>query len=738
MALTGIWRTIIISTLMPFALLGKFWRLLREWLLYSVYKYRYDPLDRDEDEIRVLRFEDQDDRTPHLLRCTLHRVSLNNTLPEYDLLGASKIWESPTEATRAWLELDMHQTPGSPVGAHWPNISARRFQEDYYDVMEISGPSLVAIPPRFTWGDFEAISYCWESEDRNSIVLVDGKRCRVTSNLEALLHQLRDLPEALTGMSFWIDGLCINQDDISEKNHQVSLMKRIYSEALSTIVWLGPGDSTSDRAMDMLSQSIYKYRPPDWSGADWQAIVALCGRNYFNRMWIIQELALNSNLSVFICGERVLPRERLEVVCGHMRSQAGKISVSIAEVEQSNSGRGKIDQEYVWRLSEKIKTLLTLSPSRAYRDHERLYVLAQQSQATDPKDKIYALLGLFHEQIATRVELDYAKTKETVYMEFASQMLDRCTRLDEVLSWCTFDESNPLPSWVPDWSARVDRNHIYWFRKRSAGGEGVPAWSLTGSGSILLNKGINIDTVDEMTSPSSSTLPYRATADYMPRVYGQQAKFGRYQNWRGLCDALRRTLVHDNPFAASRGDVLELHWVDWEVLENQPRKHILELTTETTDHWRKFDRFRQTNAHFSIFGFPLSEFFAKLSGSSAENIARLFVPEDNSQRSIEHTYEGGHTDYSSSLRELLTLLVVGLHGRRMMITRTGFLGLVPEETKVGDTVAILLGCGYPVILRPCGDGYKYVGECYIDGLMNGEAIEAANRGEYEVKNISIL
>lgn len=58
--------------------------------------------------------------------------------------------------------------------------------------------------------------------------------------------------------------------------------------------------------------------------------------------------------------------------------------------------------------------------------------------------------------------------------------------------------------------------------------------------------------------------------------------------------------------------------------------------------------------------------------------------------------------------------------------------------KFGDTVAILLGCNYPVLLRPFEDGYKYVGECYVDVIMNGEAVEAADRGECEIEDVVLL
>lgn len=251
----------------------------------------------------------------------------------------------------------------------------------------------------------------------------------VTQNLEILLWRLRSLPDSRSDMSFWIDGLCINQDDISEKNHQVGLMKRIYSQSLSTIVWLGAADTSSDHAMDALQSG-------PGSGADWQAVLTLWARSYFNRMWIVQELALNKNLSMLICGEKTISRRVFLRHCGSVPSRSGVIAEMIAANNQTNTGQTSIDQDYVWSLATKVKRLLLVP---AFGTHpEWLLDLASKSFTTDPRDKIYGLLGLLPDFIVARVDLDYAKPKGVVYLEFASQMLDQCTRLDEALSWCTF------------------------------------------------------------------------------------------------------------------------------------------------------------------------------------------------------------------------------------------------------------------------------------------------------------
>ena len=70
----------------------------------------------------------------------------------------------------------------------------------------------------------------------------------------------------------------------------------------------------------------------------------------------------------------------------------------------------------------------------------------------------------------------------------------------------------------------------------------------------------------------------------------------------------------------------------------------------------------------------------------------------------------------------LSRIAFQTRGRSSFTTVDGYIGLAPTATKPNDEVCILLGCQTPLVLRPCGDGsHKVVGECYIDGFMDGAA-----------------
>ncbi|MCJ1378622.1 hypothetical protein MMC17_001721 [Xylographa soralifera] len=51
------------------------------------------------------------------------------------------------------------------------------------------------------------------------------------------------------------------------------------------------------------------------------------------------------------------------------------------------------------------------------------------------------------------------------------------------------------------------------------------------------------------------------------------------------------------------------------------------------------------------------------------------------------------------------------------------LGLCPRDCRQGDLVCILHGSNVPVLLRPQGNYYEVVGQCYVHGIMEGEAVD---------------
>ena len=89
---------------------------------------------------------------------------------------------------------------------------------------------------------FRALSYTWGPPEETKTIILEGIQVQVRKNLWQALYYLRS---ANTELCLWIDALSINQDDVKERNNQVSMMGHIYNKAVEVFVWLGPESNSS-------------------------------------------------------------------------------------------------------------------------------------------------------------------------------------------------------------------------------------------------------------------------------------------------------------------------------------------------------------------------------------------------------------------------------------------------------------------------------------------------------------
>ena len=161
---------------------------------------------------------------------------------------------------------------------------------------------------------YVALSYTWGTSLPKHVIHIDGKEFTVSDNLYAALEMLQ---RTGTTRFIWIDAICINQTDLTERSAQVSLMNAIYRSADRVVVWLGQAADDSDFAIEtmqtwakMIPRSSEQYwekvasiKPSDLtfcgpSGTTahraWLAIRALWERGWWRRAWIVQEATLSA------------------------------------------------------------------------------------------------------------------------------------------------------------------------------------------------------------------------------------------------------------------------------------------------------------------------------------------------------------------------------------------------------------------------------------------------------------
>lgn len=100
----------------------------------------------------------------------------------------------------------------------------------------------------------------------------------------------------------------------------------------------------------------------------------------------------------------------------------------------------------------------------------------------------------------------------------------------------------------------------------------------------------------------------------------------------------------------------------------------------------------------------------------------------------EHLSDGEYEDAVNGTKTYFHAVHRSTKNRRIFITDEGHIGLAPLDTKAGDSLVVLFGSRFPIILRPAADQtWVVVGHCYAHGLMDGEAIY---RGKHAVRYAS--
>jgi hypothetical protein len=626
--------------------------------------------------------------------------------------------------------------------------------------------SNVPIFPRHNWGDFEALSYCWESEKAEKEIVLDGTVTGVPKNLEAALQAFRTLPETKTGMKFWIDYLCINQKDTKEKNHQVNLMGTIYSSALSVIAWLGPEDNGSDKAIQLIADINcavgHRFYEELRSHALWEKLNKFLSRNYWTRLWIIQELALNPNMTLFLCGTHALSRKFIESACSYymlyadesQKCQDGIADDNLLEL-QSNMQRA----ERVGHLVVMYTQAQAADVELAREALHRLLEMGRRAKAKNSRDKIYGLLGLLPRALGNKICPDYDLSLGEVYKDFARSVLETSDELDGILSWCTYAPDSGMPSWVPDWRASSNRDRPPWEMNSSRRWDPppesiVPNWRVDNNYNNLVCTGIFIDTIAITGfTPKVCSSCYQKPAPVSSSIVTGVPQ-NRYGSFQAVKAALARTLLRNDLGSDINSEsVLDIYWIDWDIINNTAPDDLrlfalwtwgMAEVTEKPLLWRTFDSFRQFHASFSVLGYPFRSFFPDMltypcpghqaiPSLNAQGIKR----DCNNSAPVSTPVDPGVPRLGGLIASGLFSTMRALKESKLATTKSGHLALVPDVVSVGDVVAILFGCKFPVVLRPKGHCFLYISECYVDGIMDGEIWDANIRGENELVEITI-
>lgn len=582
---------------------------------------------------------------------------------------------------------------------------------------------------RFVWGDFVALSYTWGDPTHKKSIVINGNIVKVQANLEEALRVLRNKKPMKSGYRVWVDALCINQEDLAERSREIRRMRLIYRLAADVVIWLGSEAEDSNKAMDLiltLSDSC-KNGTDKSLGADlrrdaehigrgaWLALSKLLGRAYWHRVWIIQELCLSGSQAPILCGEKTvtwvdffsalytfgkhnvdvmfacIDRERKAVGLGPFGLNRNKI-IHINFEHQKQAGRGQAQ-------------------------YMALLDLARKSDASDPRDKVYGILGLMDPAVSSLLSLDYSLSVEEVYTDFVRQYIEGSkleirkesgistdcllARSLEILEQCRLKES-PMPSWVPDWR---NKDHYRLFSGHHstyhAGGTSIASHRFRNESRVLDVDGVILDAVDGL---GQAYFEYGTSSMLEHGVFQPDNTANAYGGEDSIKDSLWRTLTGDRTLQGCHAPDSYAEILDLPLRQNYQN-------TLPSRGARAFSRFLTQNASLFICGRRLDTYFTN--------------PRD---------------EFPKTAIDAVERLWRFTRTQRLVMTRSGRIGMAPNEARKGDLICIFLGSDVPVLLRPAKipkDSAKLIGSCYIHGIMAGEAMLWVQDGNLKVTTISI-
>ena len=305
--------------------------------------------------------------------------------------------------------------------------------------------SLIDIEP------YDALSYCWGASTQNNQVNIStgyqdyqGYWILITDNLQSALAALWKRRGEKKIIRIWVDALCINQNDLYERSQQVQMMRQIYSRAEKVLAWVGscsnPVKATVTSAA-IASFSKASYRRTSEEALD--AMKDFFNEEYWRRVWIIQEITVASTVKM-LYGDLDFTWTKLASVLEALHKYPVQ-EWGESELDVSGTGIGAshlLKFREHWIDTNKPITLL----------QAMLWTL--HTKATDPRDKIFALLGLCHDGFRLVPIPNYKQPLESIISEMSKLTFSRTRSLDLMCLKGTgtmLKDSTGLPSWAPNW-----------------------------------------------------------------------------------------------------------------------------------------------------------------------------------------------------------------------------------------------------------------------------------------------
>jgi hypothetical protein len=528
---------------------------------------------------------------------------------------------------------------------------------------------------------FAAISYVWGSSTKDESIICEGHIMMITSNLAKVLRSVRSPDKPL---KLWADSICINQEDMQEKEHQVAFMGKLYQTAERTLIYMGSDDDSQGpdvcslldevdamiqetcRSIDM-SWDSFPYPEEDEQlliDTRWHSFYVLLSQSWFDRGWVVQEAALGRYCEV-VWGQSSFNWDKFMHVYIWLSTRAASIyhSEPFGEVlinshmdvyleSHVEFGRAFYD-EWSWGSPSILRTLNC----------------AKELALGDPRDRIYAFTALpQHSEEPIELYPDYQSSYLETYRTFTEQYI-RSNKSTELLDYVSHD-GHPHPD-IPSWVVRWD----------------VPTWSITRN-----------------CSPTSALEP-RTPSNLEPLLLDDS----RLQV---------RGVVFDTVHYASER-------FDWDTTTMETIRMIWNSVITAAVDCPYTATYAAKSTRLDAFLDAISAGMYDGEYSESQQARKTFVLEAKLERtSAGDNQQSNDTPSSTHADSTLFFDPVRsrLHNKKFILTKRGYMGLAPSPACEGNLCGIIFGCKTPCLLQSVkGEQcYSYLG---ATALMGKHAID---------------
>ncbi|OIW26652.1 hypothetical protein CONLIGDRAFT_482534 [Coniochaeta ligniaria NRRL 30616] len=535
----------------------------------------------------------------------------------------------------------------------------------------------------------------------------DHSRCEVAIHPSLLdaLRQIRDVRETVI---FWVDQLCINWTDEKEAETQLELIPQIFRQASYVTVWLGSGSIDSSAAMkfitdllnlDLVDTLVKEHSTP----VKWQALVNLIQRPYFSRRWVFLELML-AKRAVLYCGSDIVDWADFADAVVILGSRFDE--VKLLQRRRENSELDSLVDP---------RSLPAYSIVEASREHfrrqgdgtslatcnlEMLVSRLPALQSWHPAAIIYALLPL-----ATDRDLwTYGESENP--SEVFQQFVMHCTKT-----------SHSLDIICRPWAPRTDRkgggNHRPQYGMLSKN-ERLPSW-IRQVRHLPFGEGSKTGRNNGDLFIGQPNRPYYAAAagSIATPIFGRISEGG-------------------DPFL--NGSMTVSGFVVGGILKSAGRSQDGTLPRD----WIEMFDWQASESLYGVAGdqdFVPDQLWRTLvadrgpGGTPAplwyhQACRHWLVQYPESDITTSLIRDRPHSSMALQFIQRVRSVI----WNRALFTTVGpkgsvLFGLGPPEVRDGQTVCILHGCSVPVILEQVKNSWVLVGECFVYGIMDGEAMQ---------------